>query len=203
MFLPNTGQVYKFKFIDEFSSLDGIYSVEEILSYERMLETGSTLDAVCKRVGLNTSYITKNISTLRSDRILKLRPCVKGGEMVIIHFSAVSTAPDPSVKVYPKTTLVVDLGPVTDVDQLSYIKNHVEQLMKELGNDSIPLLHAYDKMNYMTQVEFAEIEKKRLDRKKEYRTYKMMYDDKIKECEELKAKVKALNKIILSLTSRS
>lgn len=197
MILPQVGKLYKFSFIPEFSDLDGVYFVEEHLSYTSAVEKGD-IAKVYEKVGKEEDFDSESV-LLRGSIVLKLVPKGTDTEPLFVPSPLVKETPDPTVKNYPKLALVVNVGPCDDEEKLSYLVNMLNDVaVSGAGLEEEVYVHKYGSVS-LTDEEYSQIEENRENRKESVETYFSENRELRGQVTRLTARVAVLEEIIKSL----
>lgn len=197
MILPQVGKLYKFSFLPDFAALDGVYLVEEHLTYTSATENGD-IARVYEKVGKEEDFDGDSIQ-YRSSVVLKLVPQGVDPEPLFVPAPLIKETPDPTVQEYPKLALVVNVGACGDEEKLSYIVNMLnEVVVSGLGLDEEVYIHKYGSVS-LTDAEYAQIEAERADRMESVETYFSENRELQKRVTRLSTHVTVLEEIIKSL----
>lgn len=167
MFIPYVGTVYHFTFVSPFNVLDGIYSVDQVLTYNETVDAGEDLLQLYIKYGLTEADFNENINVLRSDKILKLTPIEKTDDTVPLYMpsSLSRLEPDPNVKKYAQLALGINLGVYDNIEKVNFVKSTMESIIaKGLGvNESAYIFSIKD--TWMTVEEYNKQENERVEKK--------------------------------------
>jgi hypothetical protein len=166
--LPEVNTVYKFTFKVPFNYLNDIYRVNQILEYDEFARLDIDLYAHLYPSGMYTytDYLT-HLETYRLEPVYKItHPNVtlqtdleKAQEKEIyIPKNIISNSPDPNVRAYSDLVLAVRIGPLKDVDKLTYIKSVIqENILYSTGINADIKLAALN-INWLTDDEYELLE---------------------------------------------
>lgn len=166
MLTPNVGSTYKFKFKDAFSSLNGIYAVLKIMTYDECVADQIDLLAVYTSVGKTEIDYDNDLVTLRTDKILKLQS-ISTSSIYYIPMFLGDGEPNVNVRKYLHMALGVDLGVFDNADQVMYIKSTLQEFLDGgLGITSEPIItEITSKQVWLTEDEYSVLEAARTTRK--------------------------------------
>lgn len=152
------GWTYRFTFLPDFSSLDGIYTVVKIYSYAELLADGLDLQSgLYSKVGKTQDQLDSDIVNYRNNDILKL---VNPDDANIIYYvpsPVLSSVPDPNIKKYAKLVVGINVGVYTSEEDLNYILDSIsQQLQAVLGYTETPKVFSIGNV-WLTQQEYETI----------------------------------------------
>lgn len=164
------GWTYKFKFINDFSSLDNIYTVVKIYSYDELLAEGITLVDLYTSVGkdeedLEADLLTKEFN-YKTQEIYKLRHPEQYEYVIYVPESILSEVPNFNIKKYSNVVIAMNLGVYPGDEQFTAVRDIMtEHLSSQLGYtdsaDLITISHVW-----LTDEEYQEEQAKRDANKK-------------------------------------
>lgn len=150
--------VYNFQFKSLFSALDGIYRVISLLSYAELLDQGIDLhDATYEPHGMSDQFDT-DLDKIRSGKLVKIRAVNNPDSIYFIPEHLIDGTPDGSVQQYHQLGLAVDLGIFADAEQLSTIRNEIDQVLSTmLGVTTSSLIYTVDDV-WLTKTDYRDLE---------------------------------------------
>ncbi len=155
--LPNF--IYKFTFIANFNSLDGIYKVLRIDSYSTLLGDGIDLFAVLYEPNsLNVTAFENDLPTIRDNRIFKLVDVADENNIVYIPEHILNSVPDASIQKYIKLGISCNIGIHEDPDAVTTLKSEIEQHIEAMIGETNNALIFKISDEYLTASEYASIE---------------------------------------------
>lgn len=158
--LPN--YVYQFSFITSFNSLDGIYKVLRIESYESIVAEGIDLFAsLYESNGLTITAFETDIATIRDKRIFKLQSVSDPNVIIFIPEHIQSTIPDVSVQQYMQLGITCNIGIHGDATEVQTLKNEIEQTIAAMIGEANSAVIYKIKDIWLTDSEYATIEANR------------------------------------------
>ena len=131
---------YNFVLNSELASLNGIYTVNSILSYSDMLAQNLDLFSLTyKPNSLTQDQFNVDLPTIRKERIVKMTSVISSAVVYVPeHFF--EDIPDGSVQKYLQLGLAIDLGIFADPVQLNALRTEVEEIvaaMTGLSNKTV------------------------------------------------------------------
>jgi len=131
MFTPYTGTVYSFKFKTPLDTLNGIYQVLRIMTYDEMISDNIKLANIWVLAGSTEIELENEINTpnseIKSNKILKLQSVKDENIIIHIPYAKLAYEPDFNVKQYHRLIVALDLGVYKNMDEVNYIKNVIDE----------------------------------------------------------------------------
>ena len=151
--------VYKFTFTSSFNTLDKIYRVVSILSYEELLNLEVDLfETTYKANGLDEVMFNTDLGAIRSGQIFKLVDVTDESNVQYIPELIIKEVPDQSVQKYLNLGLAVNIGIFDDPAKITTIKSEVEQtLAAMLGTNNNATLYTV-KESWLTTDQYVAID---------------------------------------------
>ena len=164
------GWTYKFKFITDFNSLNDIYTVVKIYSYEEFLADGLTLVDLYTSVGKSESDLENDLLTeefnYKSQEIYKLRNPEQYETVIYVPESIVSEVPSFNIKKYSNVAVAMNLGVYPGDEELTAVREIMsEHMVSQLGYADTPDLITISHV-WLTDDEYKEEQAKREANKK-------------------------------------
>ena len=194
---------YKFSFVEDFVTLDGIYKVLQLMSYSEIIN--ETIDMVAS---LYSKVYAEDAATaawelaragLIHNTFYKLQSVTDETVIIMAPEAILTEYPNASVDQFCKIMLNIDLGLFANQDDLDTIGQIItEQLHARLGITPNPQILIYDKQ-WMADVEYDEIEAARVASREAVVNY---YSEAVRQSAEITvkdAKIAALEAIIVGL----
>jgi len=129
--------VYDFTMTSALSALDGIYTVDSVLSYSDMLAQNLDLYALTyKPNNLTQAQFNTDLPTIRTERIIKMTSVLPAATVQYIPEHFFSEVPDGSVQKYYHLGLAIDLGTFADPTQLSALRSDIEDTVQAMAGVS-------------------------------------------------------------------
>ena len=125
---------YDFTMTSALSALNGIYTVDSILSYSDMLSQNLDLYALTyKPNNLTEVNFNTDLPSIRTERIIKMTSVLPAATVQYIPEHFFSEVPDGSVQKYYHLGLAVDLGIFADPTQLSALRSDIEETVQAMA----------------------------------------------------------------------
>lgn len=195
------GWTYKFGFIPDFSSLDGVYSVVKIYSYEELINDGIDLnDGLYSKVGKTPANLEEDISLYRNEDIYKLVDPDNSENILYVPFPILLSTPDPNIKKYSKLVVGINVGPCEDSSELDHVMTTMHEILEKMvGYTQTPQAFSIGSV-WMTDSEYADLVAQRQTASREVVNY---YSENLKLLNEIsgyKAQIAALTQTITNIT---
>ncbi len=200
MFLkPNW--TYKFSFVSDFSSLDGVYTVKKIYAYVELLDDNLSLLPTYEAVGKTQADLENDVNMYRTQEIYKL---VHPEDETIIWYipeGLFSTVPNYNVKKYSDFAIALRVGIYPDEDKLIYVQNVLQQqLSAMLGFTNGPDIISVGE-KWLTDEEYKDAV---ADREQAAKTVVNYFSENIelrKQIDHLKDRCNAYEEIIIGIAN--
>lgn len=168
----NVGWTYKFTFTNDFSSLNGVYSVVKIYTYDELINDGIDLnEGLYAHVGKTAVELDTDVHLYRNEDIYKLVNPDDSAVIYYVPYPILITIPDPNIKKYTKLVLGVNLGIFDNQDQLTSVVNTLQEILsKTVGISETPQLFSVGH-KWLTPDEYSDIEAQRLTSSREVVNY--------------------------------
>ena len=168
----NVGWTYKFTFTNDFSSLNGVYSVVKIYTYDELINDGIDLnDGLYAHVGKTSEQLDSDVGLYRNEDIYKL---VNPDDSAVVYYAPapiLMTIPDPNIAKYSKLVLGVNLGIFDNQEQLASVISTLQEILsKTVGIVETPQLFSVGH-KWLTPDEYATIEAERITASREVVNY--------------------------------
>lgn len=195
--VPN--YVYAFTFKSLFSSLNGIYRVESIMSYAELINSNIDLYKITYKANNVSEDIFKtDLDIIRAGKVLKLVLVTNEETIVYIPDYLFDKIPDGSVQKYFKLGLAVTLGIFDNIEDLNNIKDEVDQIISSMTGNTNKTAIFTVKGEYMTTDQYKTIDDARnlaITRISNHYTDKQKL---LKEIDSLKTKLKYYEDLLIS-----
>ena len=159
-----TGWTYKFQFVTGFTSLNDIYNVSSIMSFEEMLTLKIDLvQNIYTKVGKTQTDYNQDVNLFKGNKVYKLilvgkKTDPKNPTIYYIPEVLIDKIPDYNVKQYPDIVVALRLGPIDNAETIGYIKSILQQqISKMFGIPVSPDIIAVDNI-WMTGDDYATLE---------------------------------------------
>lgn len=152
------GWTYKFTFLNDFSSLDGVYSVVKIYSYNEIIDDGVDLnEGLYAKVNKTPDMLDTDIGLYRNEPIYKLVDPDNSENIIYTPSPILLNEPDPNIKKYAKLVIGINAGVCEDIAQLDYVKATVHELLEKMvGLTEQPQVFSIGS-SWLTADEYADI----------------------------------------------
>ncbi len=159
----NVGWTYKFTFTNDFSSLNGVYSVVKIYTYDELINDGVDLnEGLYAHVGKTADNLDADVHLYRNEDIYKLVNPDDSTVVYYVPYLILLTIPDPNINKYPKLVLGVNLGIFENAEQLTSVINTLQEILsKTVGITEAPKIFSVGH-KWLTPDEYADIELSRV-----------------------------------------
>lgn len=159
-----TSWTYKFQFISGFDTLNDIYTVAAIMSFEEMLALQVDLvKTLYSKVGKTNIDYDQDVPVYKGKKVYKLilvgkKANPKDPEIYYIPEVLIDKIPDYNVKQYPDLVVAIRLGPIDNAETIGAVKTVLnEQISKMFGITTTPDIISVNKV-WMTTDEYAAVE---------------------------------------------
>ena len=131
MLLPPLGTVSAYTFTTEFASLNGIYTLTEILTYNQAIANGvDFIKSLYTPAGVAAAQFITDAVNYTNNNVLLLTPAnVKNGIPIYAPVSILAMQPDSMVGCYNKIAIGINLGLFNDQTKLTWIINEINQIL--------------------------------------------------------------------------
>ena len=158
-------KVYAFTFATKFASLNDVYKVSDITTFENALINGVDFTkSLYTPVNLTATDYNNDYTNYAGGLVYTLVSPKDDTITYPIPESLIATLPDPTVVRFPLTYLAVTLGYFATTDKYSYIKSQIEDLVLSVAGtgQTTQFMHA-DKSNdkWMTLTEYNRYDAER------------------------------------------
>jgi hypothetical protein len=141
MIIPAINAVCSYAFTQNFASLNGIYTLEDVTSFNEAVANGVNFIAdLYTPAGLAASQFTTDAPTYVKDAVLHLLPKNSTQVPLFVPASVLNSIPDPMVSCYNNLAIGIQLGLFEDPDQLTWVIAELNQLLgSAVGTTSGPV----------------------------------------------------------------
>lgn len=157
--------VYGFSFTSLFESLNGIYKILAIYSYDEVLNIDIDLyKETYEPLAIDKEDYLSVINLIRGGRIYKLEQMNQDYETIrYVPESIISGIPDASVKKFFNLGLAVELGIFDNENMLTDLKTQIEEIVEaQTGSVEKTVVYSIEE-KWMTIAEFEVIDQERKD----------------------------------------
>lgn len=126
---PSIGSVCAYSFEPRFSSLDGIYELTKVSSYDEMLSDGGDLvSSLYALVGLAEADLNVDWTTYQDDRIMRLVNPDNTDVSILAPTAIMTMVPDPEIRAYDLLYMAINVGYHDDPEKLLWLRDHLRHL---------------------------------------------------------------------------
>lgn len=143
--VPTINSVCFYTFKTLFQSLNGIYTLTNILMYNEAITTGvDFVNSLYIPAGSTAAQFTTDSGNYLNDVVLYLVP-VNNTDAAAIYtpMSILTTVPDPMVGCYNDVAIGVSLGLIDDPTQMNWIITELTNLIGSVTGVSTPVIKLY------------------------------------------------------------
>lgn len=145
MILPDLNTVSAYQFITEFESLNGIYTLTELITYNQAIaDNVDFLTNLYTPAGLTSTQYTTDAQTYANDIVLVLTPIANPtGVTIYAPNSILSMMPDSMVGCYNNLAIGISLGLFDDQTTLTWVISEINSILSSaLGITSPAILYS-------------------------------------------------------------
>jgi len=168
--LPSINSTCGYAFVEKFSSLNGIYTANELLSYNEML--ANNIDLVTNLytpAGVPAVDYTTDVSSYINDTILYL-VSANNGTSIYVPSSILATVPDPMIGCYNKLAIGINLGLFADQTKLAWIISELNSIISAVTGITSPVELYSIGTEYLAVKDYETLEATRASAKTQYST---------------------------------
>lgn len=179
--IPTVNTTCAYIFTSEFQSLNGLYTLQEICSYNEAISEGvDFITSLYTPAGLSASQYATDASNYKNDSILYLTPTNPGGVSIYAPSSILAMMPDPMVGCYNNLAIGVSLGLFADQSKLDWIVNELNNIISSVVGVSSPEVKLYSLgTQYMRVVDYEALVALREDVQSTYKTLYQQLQEQI------------------------
>ena len=203
--IPAVNSTCAYQFTTAFASLNGIYTLEEILSYNEAIATGvDFVVSLYTPAGLPATQFTIDASNYVNDAVLYLVPANSSGNAIYAPASVLSMVPDPMVGCYNNIAIGVSLGLFADQTQLTWIMNELNNIIGSVIGVTAPVVKLYSLgTQYMRVVDYDALVALRADAQTTYKTLYQQLQEQIALTEAAQALNASYQATLIALATSS
>lgn len=198
-----TGWTYKFAFRKGFESLNGVYTVVKIYTYEELLSENIQLSSsLYALVGKTETEYERDYVTyeFRTHDIYKLVDSSNTHRFIYIPEGLLGEIPNSNVKKYPKIVLMLNMGIFNDTTKIEYVADLIkDQISYEFGITNAPDVVAIQEV-WLTDEEYQDIENDRITEARDVVSYFTENIELRNKISDLSSRLNVLEKKILSVS---
>jgi hypothetical protein len=188
--LPTLNSTCAYTFTTGFTTLNDIYTVDELMSFSEALKLGIDFTTyLYTPAGLAQSQYTTDAPAYQTDVVLHLMPVNTTGSELYVPSSLLATVPDPMVGCYNDLAIGVSLGLFENQTMLQWVINELNAIIGGVVGVSSPVKLYSLGVKYMSLTDFAALEATRTAAQSPYATLYQQLQAQIA----LTAKAQALN----------
>jgi hypothetical protein len=169
--LPVIDSTCAYTFNTGFTTLNGIYTVKELLSFDEAITVG--IDFVINLyipAGLSSAQYTTDAHNYANDTVLYLVPANGIGTSIYIPSSLLATVPDPMVGCYNNLAIGVSLGLFADEAALTWIVSEINSIISGVVGVTSPVKLYSLGTTYMSAADYVALVAARTDAQVPYAT---------------------------------
>lgn len=179
--IPVVNSTCAYKFTSAFASLNGIYTLEEIISYNEAIATGvDFVVTLYTPAGLLATQFAIDAPSYVNDAILYLIPANPGGIPIYAPVSILNAVPDPMIGCYNNVAIGVSLGLFADQTQLAWIISELNSIVGSVVGVTTPVVKLYSLgTEYMRVTDYEALVALRVDARIAYKTLYQQLQEQI------------------------
>lgn len=172
MMLPPLGTISAYTFTTDFASLNGIYELTELVTYDQAIANGVDFaSSLYTPAGVATTQLATDAPTYVGTTVLMLTPVnVTNGTPIYVPTPVLATTPDSMVACYNNVALGINFGLFQDQTTINWVITELNQILKAtLGIDNPAILYSLG-TQYMKITDFELLQAQRAAQASEYNT---------------------------------
>jgi hypothetical protein len=145
MMLPDLNTISDYTFTTEFTSLNGIYLLTELITYNQAIANGvDFVKSLYTPAGVASSQFATDAPNYVNDTVLVITPAnTTGGTTLYVPQSILAMMPDSMVGCYNNMAIGINLGLFDDQTQINWVISELNQiLMSALGITNPAILYS-------------------------------------------------------------
>jgi len=171
MIIPEINSTCSYQFTTNFASLDGIYTLVDISSYNEAIAEGVNFIAdLYTLAGQSSTQFTTDSANYVNDTVLHLLPANSNQVPLYAPSSVLSSVPDPMVGCYNNLAIGVSLGLFKDKAALAWVINELNQILGSVIGTTNPVQLYSLGTEYMRITDFDALQATRNATKVPYAT---------------------------------
>lgn len=199
------GVVAKYVFSDPFDSLNGVYKLMRIMSFDDTLALGVDLVSLYESVGSTEEQYNIDYPTIYPHNVVSLMDVtlltdIEATPLIIPEYF-INGVPDTNVNEYSDLAFSVHLGIFKDTDKVAWLKNEMQQFVAALTGSTSDAIDYEIDTKWLTDIEYAAIEDARVSSVTSVTTSYAKYNKLLKDYQALLVKNQVLEEIVKSLAS--
>lgn len=138
------GWTYSFKFTKDFETLNNVYTVVKIYSYDEFINDNLDLYTLLySRVAKSYESLEVDVQDYRTQQIFKLRNPDNYDDILYVPEGIIAEVPNFNVKKYAKLVISLNVGVYPNEEELAYAVNSMQEYLQViLGFANNPLITA-------------------------------------------------------------
>lgn len=203
--IPNTGSWAKFTFINKLASLDGIYQITSMESFQTAINRGVDFKSLLySPAGLGDTDWQTDYANYTNDDVYWLQPTDNTKSQIPVPRSALAKLPDINVGSYIPLMLRVDVGLYKSPDELQYLADQISDIVSATTGETSSVIWTSRQSGtvYMTDDDYKALDTARKAKAQQltplitqvYQKDKIIDDQKSQIQYLQKALIEALNK---------
>lgn len=162
--IPSAGSTCRFVFKERFESLDGIYKVRAVMTFNDSIASGvDYIAGLYTPAGLSQDDFNTDYPTYRGDTVVVLESILDTSIIYYVPQTVFRLVPDPTIREYPPLVLVANLGLHKGTQKILPLIDGIKDLIQStLGTtDPVRLVTNPNNKSYLTDAEYEELEEAR------------------------------------------
>lgn len=195
------GWTYSFKFTNDFKTLNNVYTVVKIYSYDEFISDNLDLYTLLySRVAKSYAELEVDVQEYRTQQIFKLRNPDNYEDILYVPEGIIAEVPNFNVKKYAKLVISLNVGVYPNEEELTYAVNSMQEYLQViLGFANNPLITAI-RYVWLTDDEYNETIGDR-EKNKEVVNYYSKCIELEKEITRQKGTIERFNTLFDAITS--
>lgn len=158
MILPEINTVCAYQFTTDFVSLNGIYTLVDLTSFNEAIAEGVDFVAdLYTPAGVESSQYATDAPTYKNDAVLHLTPVNPGGVALYVPQTVLAVMADPMVGCYNALALGISLGVFDDATTLNWIVSELNAIISATIGVSNPVKVYSLGTQYMRIADYAAL----------------------------------------------
>lgn len=206
MILPVLNSICAYSFTTNFTSLNGIYTLVEMMTYaEAQVEGIDFVTYLYTPAGLTASQFTIDAGNYTTDRVIKLIPVnatPSGPSMLYVPESLVASIPDAMVSCYNNVAIGIVLGAYADQTTLAWVLGELNSILTATTGVTAPATLFSLGTQYMKISDYAALIAARAAAVAAQTPYQTLYEQLLsanKEIQSLKTLVQYYETTLITL----
>lgn len=206
MMLPPLGAISAYTFTTEFKSINGIYKLVEMITYNDAVSSGMDfIKNLYTPAGIATSQYTIDSPTYVGSNVLILSPISETTvtNNIYVPVPILLGVPDSTVSCYNNMAIGISLGVFDNQNQLTWIINEINNILKGvLGVQSPAVLYSLS-TTYLTNTQYQAIQSQRVASANGYTTMYEQLQNQIAQNQNLQNIINYYENTLIALNTSS